>query len=281
MKLEDLKMCSLSEFLRAAPKTGPKIAVGDIETFPALSYHFNFWNVNIGYENTVEDTSLMSSAFKWLEQPECFYVDQSKKKNVRDDLHQLEQVRRVLQEADFVVAHNGIKFDLRKLRGYMALRGLAPFEPARVIDTLRLNKRVFEFDRQSLQWTTERTTDTPKSSHSLFPGFKMWRECLAGNKEAWKENRIYNITDITSLEEMYLNLRGWYEQHPNLGPFMEVAAGEHVCPNCGSSDVYITKRNRKTDVGIYNQYRCNPCGKYSRGRYLVKNKEERSHILIS
>lgn len=282
MKLEDLQLhSSVRSFLAAGPKTGPRTVVGDIETFPALSYHFGHWNLNMGDDNTVEDESLMSTGFKWLEQPDAFYIDQSNERNVRNDRKQLKAVHAVLDSVDFVIAHNGKKFDLRKLRAYMALRGMRPFTPVKVIDTFQLNKRVFGFEKQSLKWTSRRLSESEKLEHQMFPGFKLWRACLAGNKAAWGECKDYNLTDCTSLEEMYLRVRGWYEAHPNFGPYVEPGAGEHVCPNCGSTHVKISKRNRATDVGIYHQYVCTDCGKYSRGRYLIRSKEQRAHILVS
>lgn len=271
-----------TSFLRAAPKTGPKILVGDIETFPALSYHFNFWNNNVNDDFIREDTSLMSTAFKWLEQDDAFYVSQrGKGKNIRDDKQQLLKVRRILHEADFIVAHNGKKFDMRKLRGYMALRGLPPFEPVKVIDTYQLNKQAFGFDKQSLKWTSSRLSNTPKLDHAAFPGSKLWVGCLEDDPAAWLENFEYNFTDVISLEQKYLRLRGWYERHPNLGPYFNNPKEAHCCPNCGSFDVKVSKRNRMTDLGIYHQYVCNHCGKYSRGRYLAATKEQRAHILVS
>lgn len=281
MHIDDLNLHDrVHSFIKSAPKTGPKIVVGDIETFPALSYHFSFWGTNIGDDNTVEDSSLMSVAFKWLDQKDAFYADQrGKGKRMRDDRKLLENAHAILHHADMLVAHNGKKFDLRKLRAYMVLRGLGPFRPVRVIDTFQLNKSAFGFDKQSLKWTSGRLSYSEKLDHQNFPGFKLWRQCLADNMDAWDECKPYNLTDITSLEEMYLRVRGWYDNHPNLGPYME--PGEvHICPTCGSHDVQIHKKDRKTDVGIYDQYKCNDCGKYSRGRYIIRSKEQRAHILV-
>jgi hypothetical protein len=55
--------------------------------------------------------------------------------------------------------------------------------------------------------TDKLCTTHKKKRHAKFPGFELWRECLAGNHEAWDEMREYNIDDVLSLEELYLVMR--------------------------------------------------------------------------
>jgi predicted RNA-binding Zn-ribbon protein involved in translation (DUF1610 family) len=244
-----------------------------------LSYHFSMFKTNIGIEQMVEDISMMSFAAKWLESDEAIYMDVSRKKNPRDDAQLLNSIRSVLTGVDFFVAHNGQRFDLPQINSRMVQQGIAPYRTPKVIDTLLLNKRVFRFSSHRLAYVTRQIGDVEKYAHSKFPGFSMWTECLAGNKEAWEENRLYNMIDVTSLESTYLRTRGWYEAHPNLGPYVEDSS-KPVCPNCGSNKLKLNSTPHRTGVGIYDSYTCGNCGATPRGRILIASRDERKHITV-
>jgi DNA-directed RNA polymerase subunit RPC12/RpoP len=66
----------------------------------------------------------------------------------------------------------------------------------------------------------------------------------------------YNKHDVIGLEQLYLKLRPYIKNHPNLGVLLD----EDVCPNCGSYDLveeigkyYFTTANK------FPVYRCANC----------------------
>ena len=123
--MNHLKMhTSVSAFLKAGPRCGPRILTGDIETFPMLSYHFNTRNINISLDQVVEEFSLMSGAFKWLGKPDTWYGDQSRVSDVRDDRKLALNMRDILDSADFLIAHNGKGFDKRKINADAKLQAV-------------------------------------------------------------------------------------------------------------------------------------------------------------
>lgn len=274
---------SLEKFVKVSERmTGPRVLVGDIETFPLLVYVWGLYKQAIPLDRVHTDWSLMSFAVKWLGEPEVFYLDNRSMDDVRDDSNQLAALHYILQHTDMVIAHNGARFDMPKIRARFALGGYEPLPQIQVIDTLNLNRAAFSFTSHKLAYVSEKFADTPKSEHKLYPGFNLWLGCLNNEKAAWNECQDYNITDITSLEESYMKLRGWYQGQPNFGPFIsaELYPNSHVCPTCGSDDVR-RHGTRKTQVGIYDRYQCNSCGGWSRGRILVANRKERAHILMN
>lgn len=281
MKLSDLILHpTAASFVRTAPSEGPRIGVTDIETFPMLSYHWRMWKQNISTIMNVEDVTLMSFAIKWLGQPDAFYADnRGMGKKMRDDTKLLKQLHRILMSCDMLVAQNGKKFDLPQIKGRMAIKGMAPLPPIKVIDTLLHNRNEFAFSSNSLAHLSPKFAEEAKTAHKNFPGFELWLECLRDNPEAWAECETYNLTDITSLEEMYIKLRGWYQGHHNHGAYVTGVDG-HVCPNCGSTKV-VAKGKRQTQVGIYQRYKCTPCGAWSRGRSLIATRADRAHILMN
>lgn len=90
--------------------------------------------------------------------------------------------------------------------------------------------------------------------------------------------RKYNIQDVLTLEQVYLRMRPFILNHPNIGIFTQDEV--HVCPACGS--VHLHKRGTyKTNVGEYQRYRCMDCGKWSRGRTNVLDKDVRKELLTN
>lgn len=281
LKLHD----TASGFNKSQRGKGPRVLVADIETFPMLSYHWRMWKQNISDQQVVEDISLMSFAGKWLGQPDAFYIDQrGKGARMRDHRKTLRAVHKVLSETDFVVAHNGQRFDLPMLQAFMVEAGMAPLPPLKVVDTLLLNRKQFAFSSQRLGFVSPKfmPQDEAKSTHGKFSGFSMWLECMKDNPEAWDENQMYNLRDVTALEELYMKVRGWYKGGPNFGPYTHsLEEGQHVCANCGSTNIKPATRPAYTQVGVYRQHRCGDCGAFARGRKLIRTAEQRAHILMN
>lgn len=284
MKLSDLTIHrDVSSFLAAGPKSGPQLMVGDIETFPMEGYFWRMWKQNISPIQVTQDVTMMSYAIKWYNQPDCLYIDQrGMGKRMRNDKRLLQGLRRVLDRADIVVAHNGQRFDLPIINMRMVQQGLKPYSPVQVYDTYQLNKKALAFSSQALAFISPKFCEESKTEHKNFPGFHLWKECLADNPEAWDECEEYNIIDITSLEEVYDKVKPWHVNGPNMGPYMLplVEEDDRICPHCGSTHV-IKKGPRMTQVGVYDRYVCLDCGGYSRGRTLVKNKRQRAPVLMS
>lgn len=258
----------------------PKILIIDIETAPIEALVWRLFDVNISLDQITKEWSVLSFAAKWLGSKRIIYSDTSGSgaSKIREDKELLKQIWKLLDEADWVVAQNGTSFDVKKINARLIEHGFGPYSPIRVIDTLSAAKRHFGFTSNKLAWMTEHLTDHPKSKHKEFPGFELWVECLKDNAKAWREMKKYNIQDILGTEKLYLRLRSWIAQHPNIGTYM--AAGIHVCPKCGSKEVQ--KRGEQvTQAGRYQRYQCNDCGGWSRGRDMLLSLAKRRKILAS
>ena len=76
----------------------------------------------------------------------------------------------------------------------------------------------------------------------------------------------YNIQDVGTLEELYLEVRPYMVSHPNLGFWAD--GEEPCCPKCMSYN--ITFRGVvTTKVSTFNTFQCNEgaCGAYGRLRF--------------
>jgi len=182
---------------------GPKVLVYDIETAPMLSYCWGLWDQNIGLNQIHTDWHVLSWAAKWLHSDDIFYEDQRFAENIEDDKKLLEGIWKLLDEADFVITQNGKKFDQRKLNARFVFHGMKPPSSYRHIDVLLIAKAQFGFSSNKLEFMTDKLcTKYKKSTHAKFHGFSLWRECLAGNEEAFDEMMDYNCLDILSLQEL-------------------------------------------------------------------------------
>lgn len=271
----------LPELLAYTPKEGPKILIADIETSMMLAYTFGTFKQNIALDAIVQDWNILSFAAKWAGDSPTLYQSLRTQRNPTNDFKLCKSLHRLLCEADVVVAHNGKKFDMKKIRARMAWNRMPPIPDVRVIDTLLESRKQFGFTSQKLIYLSDKfgPDGMRKNEHGKFPGVKLWVECQSGNQEAWNEMEAYNIPDVLALEGVWEELRPWYQGAQNLAVFHESHDG-HTCPNCGSHDVNH-KGYRHTQVGVYKRYRCNSCGGWSRGRVLVKSRAERAHILMN
>lgn len=258
-----------------------KILTFDVETSPVEAYVWGLWDQNIPVDFIKTDWTIFSWAAKWLGKREVMYQDTGGRGTgkVRDDKPILKDLRDLLDQADVVVAQNGKKFDVKKVNARLLQHGFAPPSPYRVVDTLLSARRYFAFTSQKLAWTSQLLTDTPKDEHKKYPGFELWKACLLDDPGAWREMQKYNKRDVRATEKVYLKLRPWLENHPNLGVYLE--SDKPLCPKCGSDRVMgHKKRYSAKQQGMYTQYQCKNCGGYCRGKVMQLPLGKRRSLLV-
>lgn len=255
--------------------TGPKIITVDIETSPLDSYTWGLFDQTVGLNQIKGEWRILSYCVKPLG-GKVRYKDNRRAADPLDDSALLKDLWKILDEYDFLIAQNGKRFDLRKIKARLILEGFEPPSPIRVIDTMLMARQVAAFTSNKLEWLSQYLSTVPKSKHKEFPGFELWAECLKGNLRAWRAMREYNVPDVLACEEVYLKLRPWYEGHPNLAAYVDSTAP--MCPRCLSPDI-VRKGWRYTNVGQYPRYRCSGCGGWAHGRYTENTLGKRKSLL--
>lgn len=245
-----------------------KIVVLDIETAPNIAYVWGAWKQNIGQNQWLQKSHIMSIAWKWLNQEGVFYMEN----RTSDDYAIVSEIYNILDEADIVVAHNGQRFDLPTIVGRGVIHGLKPPSPYFVVDTFQTAKKELRLVSNSLKNLCEQLGLPEKKDHKKFPGFELWLECLRGNDEAWEEMRDYNIADVESLEALYLRLRPYMKNHPNV---VRAVEGEEThCPKCGGDVQY--RGYYYTRAGLcYRRFQCKKCGGWGRERFSERDMAQR------
>lgn len=241
-----------------------KTLIIDIETAPSIAYVWQMWKANIGLNQVEERGYLMSYAAKWLGSDETFYNENRH----GNDKGLVEEIIQLFDEADVVIAHNADKFDVPTVNARAIFHGIPPNSPFRTIDTLKVAKARFRFERNSLAFLSKYLGVQEKLSHTTFPGFELWLQCLKQNDEAWHEMKVYNIQDVDTLEQVYRRLRPWIKNPPSHGVYTD----EQVCPNCGGK--HLHKRGTySTNISTFQRFKCLDCGSWSRARQNIRNKE--------
>jgi|TARA_R100001530_G_scaffold1411_1_gene2581 transposase-like protein len=243
----------------------PKILLFDVET---SFYHFVGWGTYkqyIQHYQITEHQYIISWAAKWLydENVQSDVVTPEESKN-RDDKRILKSIHKLLDEADIVVGHNGDRFDLRKLRWRFISQGMAPPSPFKIIDTLKVARREFFAPSYKQDFLTKYF----KLENKIQTDFQLWVDCEAGIPEKLEEMVEYNRHDVMGLEDLYLKIRPYIRNHPNLGVLME----DDICPTCGSKHLQETSSVYLTSANKFPVYKCEKCETpYIRGKRNISN----------
>ena len=229
---------------------GPRILLLDIETRPNVVHTWGLFDQNIALNQLIEPSGLL-----------CFAAKNygAKKTDFYRGDGMVGDAWELMSQADMVVHYNGNAFDIPILNAEFAMAGLPPPPPAKQIDLYRVVRKFFKFPSGKLDYISRALSLEGKVKHS---GHDLWKRCMAGDENAWKEMRRYNVRDVTLLEQLYQVLLPWIGSHPNLNLYKAEGTLEG-CPKCGCQSL---KREgfAYTSTGKYQRYSCTRCGGWSR-----------------
>lgn len=221
------------------------------------------------YKFMKKDWSISCWAAKWLFEPEVFGgVVTPKEAKAREDGSVLEEIWKLIDQADIVVTHNGIQFDIKKLNTRFLLNGFPPPSHFLNVDTKKISKEVFGNSYNHLEELGRKFGIGVKTKMEL----EDWIACAEGNKEYLDKMLDYCKRDVAPLlEDVYLKLLPWIPNHPNLNIFTN--HDNFACPKCESADL-SWNTTYKTPQGLWQGFRCNACGATGRGTtksYKIKS----------
>lgn len=247
-----------------------KILFLDIETAPIEAFVWGLFDQNVGLDMIITDWSILSWCAKWLGSKDVYYQDVRNEKHVRNDKNILKGIWKLLNEADIIITQNGRSFDEKKLNTRFLLNGMQPPSKFKHLDTLQIAKSKFAFTSNKLEYMSKTVNVVfKKLDHKDFPGFKLWKECLAGNKKAWKDMEAYNKHDVLALEELYLKFQPW-DNAVNFSVYDEDDTTLRC--NCGAAD-YVKDGHNYTATGKFQRYRCKKCGSPAYDKAIKANNK--------
>jgi len=249
----------------------PKILLFDIENAPNTAYIWSLWMETTSEEMLDRSWFVLCWSAKWLGEKKIYSsaltdFPKTYKKDPENDKLVLEQLWHLLDEADIVVGHNAKAFDVRKVNARFVMNDMLPPSPYKVVDTLLAARQYFFF-------TSNKLTDLGKylkvGEKIDTGGFKLWKQCMIGNREAWKKMVDYCKNDIVLLEKVYLKLRPFIANHPNINIYINNE--DDKCPKCGSN--HVAKEGfAYTAINKYQRFSCKDCGGWFRANKVIKNE---------
>jgi len=256
--------------------SAPRILLIDFETFPNVAYVWGAYE-----QNAIEmkdDWYILSAAAKWYgSRPiDCRGLDdygQKKHGNFVAERRLLKWVHGLMDEADIIVAHNGVDFDVKVANTRFIVHGFQPPSPYKVTDTKRALKQVTRFASNKLDWICKQLEIGRKVEHE---GFSLWKGCATGSPAAWKKMKKYNRHDVGGLlEPLYVLIAPWIKQ-PNAALY----TGDERCinPACRSIDIEWRGISRQI-TRSYRRFVCRKCGKW--GRATIAERTPRAVVVQS
>ena len=242
-----------------------RILLLDIET---SLYHFTGWGTYkqyIDHYRITKNQFIISWAAKWLYDDLQSQVVTPKEARNRDDERIVQGIWELLDQAHIVIGHNADRFDLRKLKWRFISLGMQPPSPYRIIDTLKVAKKEFA----SPSYKQDFLTKYFKIEEKLSTNYDLWVGCEAGDQESLNKMEEYNRHDVLGLEELYLKVRPYIKNHPNLGVLLD----EDVCPNCGSEHLTETDSIYFTSANRFPVFRCDECT-----TPYIRHKKNSNHV---
>jgi DNA polymerase elongation subunit (family B) len=241
----------------------PKILVLDIETAPALSYHWGMFKQNISLGQNVDPGGVMGVGWMWHGKRPVYWASD------HDPGHEqmIIRARDLLDEADLLVTYNGQSFDAPHLYAEIAKAGLTPPSPVQHVDLYRASKK-FRFLSHKLQHVS---TQLGLEGKMETGGFQLWIDCLNGDARAWRKMGAYCKRDVKLTSDLYRVMLPWLDNHPHVGLW---TGEDRSCNKCGSTNVH-QRGHARTKLTTYARFQCQDCGGWSQGKHAVNRVDIR------
>lgn len=257
---------------------GPRILVFDLETSAAEVLAFGRFKVNLSQDHVMKEGGwILCASWKWLGddsvQSIALRPDEIAESN---DFRIVAEMFELFDQADAVVAHNGVKFDVPVLQARCAYYNIGALPSVKVLDTLVIAKKNFKVPSNSLDSLAGYFGLGSKIKHS---GISLWKKVQQGCPEAMQEMLEYCEKDTALLEELYLTIRA-YGRSGDFNAGLSYNDGRLHCRTCGSTNMSETGRTVQTSLSKFSEVRCNDCGAVHRTRESLTTAEQRSTLTI-
>lgn len=254
----------------------PNILIFDIEnSYLPVAGVWKPGKTHINKNQILQDWYLLSWSAKWLYDDEIFSdVVTSRESINQNDKRITKSLWDLLNKADIVISYNGNMHDIPKSNTRFLIHDLPEPSYYRSIDVYQTISRRFSFSSNSMDYVNYTLGLDRKKEHE---GLSLWTKCMNGDKNSLLEMELYNRQDIVSLESMYLRMRNWINNHPNIGMWHDEEGS--VCKYCGSHNLEWSNNEQPINSGIYKSFRCSDCTGIGRSKINLMSKEMRKRLV--
>ncbi len=239
----------------------------DIETSPMIVYSWRTgYKINLGTHNIIQDWKIICISYKWEGEDKVHTFKWDKN---QCDKKLLINFLKVANKADEIIAHNGDRFDIKKVRTRCIFHRIPMFPSYKTLDTFKKAKSGFSFNSNKLDYIAKFLGVGAKLEHE---GFNMWVKCMQNDRQALKDMVKYCEQDIIVLEDVYLAMQSYIKNNTHVG--VHNGGKKHHCANCGSEHVEYLKPNITAAGTVKRLMSCNSCG-YN---YEISNRDYLRHL---
>lgn len=177
------------------------------------------------------------------------------KKDPENNIQLIKHLLALMEKADIICGHNAGEFDNKRVNTDIIKHKLTPPPPHKLVDTLKVARKYFGFNFNSLKGLAE-FLGLP---HKLETGgYPLWRGCDSGDMKAWAKMSRYCAGDVRTLEALYLRFRPWIQNHPAMKP-REDGNRNPPCPACDERRL-INRGFNVNRTGRSPRLQCQACG---------------------
>ena len=243
---------------------GARILLYDLEVSRSIVAGYgNKWDYKV--VKMIRPQILMCYAWKWLGDKRINFRSMHDYPSEKEFVQSL---RDLLDECDIAIAHNLKRFDDKMSNRFIVHQDIPPPSPYKQIDTLTVARSTFKFESNSLNDLGEylglgqKEKITYADLEDDFIENPTWSIINKMSK--------YNKQDIVLLEKIYLRLRPWIKNHPNLS----VMGNAEACPKCQSTNRHY-RGYQYTNTTVYRRIQCQDCRGWYRERTQDKDIQNR------
>ncbi len=256
-------------------KEAPKILLFDIENSYLKLASWGIHKQHINKGQILQDWHLLSWSAMWLYDDVVFSdVLTSKEAVNQNDKRITQSLWELFDDADILIGYNSNQHDIPKSQTRFLIHQLPEPRYFQSIDVYTTIANRFSMTSNSMDYVNYTLGLDRKREHE---GLNLWTRCMAGEKLALDEMELYNRQDIVSLHSMYMRIRPWIRNHPNIGLYHNEEGC--VCKYCGSQDLSWSENSSPINSGIYKSFRCNNCTGIGRSRVNLMTKEMRKRLV--
>lgn len=236
----------------------PKILALDVEMSYNISYHYDQWGVNIPWSRIKQRQFMICAAWQWvgekkrhavsiLDDPKRFKSDHT------DDYHVVKTLWDLMNQADAVLAYNGIGFDFKEILTAAAKHDLGPLHNFVPLDPFRIAKAKFRFKGGNSLANLCDFFGLPQKSKVEE---KDWIGATEGNVQSIKKIVKYNLDDLPPLLGIWEKIKPYVPSKLNMNLFVDPITQPEVCAHCGGAELEQHRVRHFKITGARYQYKC-------------------------
>jgi DNA polymerase elongation subunit (family B) len=250
LSLSEIELDALSKERKVKPI---KRLFFDIETAPMVVYTWRIgWKINLNPTQIIDDWKIICISYMWEGDNKVQNLTWDKN---HCDKKMLEDFVKIANESDEMIAHNGDRFDIKKIRTRCIFHRVPMFPNYKTLDTLKKAKSGFNFNSNRLDYIAKFLGVGAKLVHE---GFDMWKKCMDGDDKALKDMVEYCDMDIIVLSDVFHAMQNYIKHNSNTAAITNQP--KHHCANCGGGSVELNKNIFTAAGTIKRQMECNSCG---------------------